>query len=271
MTHILETRIAIDQAILDRIARRVADADIGYAPDDDAGWNYGVDAAWLTELRDYWRDSYDWRRAEAEFNAHPQYRCEIDGIPIHFFHFRAPGGSGLPIVLTHGWPGSPLEFMEAAPMLAEQGLDVVVPSLPGYGFSGRPARPLPPSKVADMWRRLMVDGLGYNRFGAQGGDWGSVVTRNLGHNHADVVGAIHLNMMHLTPTGEPSPEVTAWLQGLQFLTMMEGAYGIIQGTKPQTIGLALADTPLGFTGWIAEKCRAWSDCGGDLESVFSCS
>lgn len=109
------TRIDVRQDVLDRIARRVADAEIGYAPDVDADWRYGVDAGWLGELRDYWRDVYDWRAAEAAFNAHAQYRCEIDGIPIHLFQFRAAGGKGYPIVLTHGWPGSPLEFMAAAP------------------------------------------------------------------------------------------------------------------------------------------------------------
>ncbi len=269
MALVKPTRISIDQPILDRIARRVADAEIGYAPDDDASWKYGVDAAWLSSLRDYWRDHYDWRVAEAKFNVHPQFRCEIDGISVHFFHFRAPGGKGYPIVLTHGWPGSPLEFMEAAPQLAEQGFDVIVPSLPGYGFSGRPPRPIGPAKVAAMWRQLMVDGLGYRRFGAQGGDWGSVVTRELGRTHGDVVGAIHLNMMHHTPAGEPSPELIKWQQRLGGLMMLSSAYAMIHGTRPQTIGLALADSPIGFAGWVIEKCRAWSDCGGDVESVFS--
>ncbi|CAN7540468.1 alpha/beta fold hydrolase [Phenylobacterium sp. LjRoot219] len=262
-------RIAIGQDVLDRIARRVADAEIGYAPDDDADWRYGVDAGWLRGLRDHWRDVYDWRAAEAAFNQHAQFRCEIDGIPIHLFQFRATGGPGYPIVLTHGWPGSPLEFMAAAPLLAEQGFDVVVPSLPGYGFSGRPPRPISPAQVAGMWRRLMVDGLGYSRFGAQGGDWGSVVTRELGRAHGDVVGAIHLNMLHTAPPANPSPEFDAWQQGVRTLMMREGAYSLQHATKPQTIGLALADSPLGFAGWVIEKCRAWSDCGGDVERVFS--
>jgi microsomal epoxide hydrolase len=263
------TSIAVAQEVLDRIERRVADATLGYAPDDDREWRYGVDARWLGGLRDYWCDRYDWRAAEAAFNMHPQFRCEIDGIPIHFFHFRGPGGSAFPLVLTHGWPGSVLEFMQAGPLLAKQGFDVVVPSLPGYGFSGRPSRPYGPSKVANLWRRLMTEGLGYRRFGAQGGDWGSVVTRSLGHAHADVVSAIHLNMLHITPDADPSPEVVAWQQHMNLLMMMEFGYGMIHGTKPQTIGLALADTPLGFAGWVIEKCRTWSDCNGDVETVFS--
>jgi pimeloyl-ACP methyl ester carboxylesterase len=269
MAAVESTRIAIEQSILDRIARRVADADIGYAPDDDAQWKYGVDAEWLRGLRDYWRDRYDWRKAEAAFNAHSQYRCEIDGVPIHFFKFKAKDGKGYPLLLTHGWPGSPLEFMAAAPALAEQGFDVIVPSLPGYGFSGRPPRPIGPTRVASMWRRLMIDALGYTRFAAQGGDWGSAVTAALGHAHGDVVNAIHLNMLHLGPDVEPTPDVAEWRQRVMGLLMREGAYAMIHGTKPQTIGLALADSPVGFAGWVIEKCRTWSDCGGDVESVFS--
>jgi pimeloyl-ACP methyl ester carboxylesterase len=264
-----ETRIDIAQGVLDKIARRVADAEIGYAPDDDANWSYGVDARWLGELRDHWRDHYDWRAAEAAFNRHAQYRCEIDGIAIHLFRFPARGGKGYPIVLTHGWPGSPLEFMTAAPLLAQQGFDVVVPSLPGYAFSGRPPRPIGPARVADLWRKLMVDGLGFSRFGAQGGDWGSSVTRFLGFNHADVVGAIHLNMLTAPPIANPTAEVAEWRAGLGELMQRESGYSHEQSTKPQTIGLALADTPVGFAGWVIEKCRTWSDCGGDVESVFS--
>lgn len=263
---IAPARIDIAQPVLDRIARRVADAEIGYAPDDDSGWKYGIDAAWLAGLRDHWRDLYEWRAAEAAFNAHPQLRCEIDGIAIHAFRF---GGSGYPLLLTHGWPGSPLEFLVAGPLLAEQGFDVIVPSLPGYGFSGRPPRPIGPTRVAAMWRTLMVDALGFKRFGAQGGDWGASVTRALGHGHADVVDAIHLNMLHLPAPENPSAEVIEWQQRSAALGRREGAYAAEHGTKPQTIGLALADSPIGFAGWVIEKCRTWSDCGGDVEGVFT--
>jgi pimeloyl-ACP methyl ester carboxylesterase len=198
--------IAIPRGRLDAIARRVADAEIGYAPDDDADWKYGIDRNWLLGLRDYWLDTYDWRQAEAAFNASPGFLVEIDGISIHFFRLRGEG-DGYPLILTHGWPGSVTEFLEAAPLLAARGYDVVLPSLPGYGFSARPPRPIGPAKVADLWRKLMVDGLGYKRFGAQGGDWGSMVTTALGRDHGDVVGAIHVNMLHHNPAGPPSVEV----------------------------------------------------------------
>jgi pimeloyl-ACP methyl ester carboxylesterase len=260
--------IAVPQAVLDRIARRVADAELPQAPDDDKDWRYGIDAAWLAELRDYWLGTYDWRKAEARFNELPAFVAEVDGIAVHFFHLR--GGSGAyPLILTHGWPGSVTEFLEAAPLLAARGYDVVVPSLPGYGFSGRPPRPIGPARVAELWRKLMSETLGYRRFGAQGGDWGAMVTSALGRNHADAVGAIHLNMLHHRPSRTPAPDVADYLERAGAILQRDGAYAAIQATRPQTIGLALSDTPLGFAGWVSEKCRSWSDCGGDIEAVFS--
>ncbi|WP_254601954.1 epoxide hydrolase family protein [Sphingomonas bacterium] len=262
--------IAIPQATLDRIHVRVADAVIGYAPDDDAGaWQYGVDARWLAGLRDHWRDRYDWRSAEARFNEWPSFEAEIDGVAIHFIHARAVGGDGYPLLLTHGWPGSVLEFLAVIPLLVTQGYDVIVPSLPGYGFSGRPSRPIGPTRTAAMWRTLMIDVLGYRRFGAQGGDWGSMVTRALARDHCDVVGAIHLNMMSASGRAPVTPELTAYYARVAELMAREGAYAAEHRTKPQTIGLALADSPIGFAGWVIEKCRSWSDCDGDVESIFS--
>lgn len=269
MSSVVPARISIAQPVLDRIRRRLDDSVIPPPPDDDPGdWRYGIDVRWLSGLRDYWLSDYDWRAVEAELNTFPQFRCEIDGLSIHFLHLRAHGG-GYPLILTHGWPGSVVEFLVAGPLLAEAGFDVVLPSLPGYGFSGRPPRPIGPSVVARAWRRLMVEGLGYSRFGAQGGDMGSAVTRWLGYAHADVVDAIHLNLLHLTLRAGASPAAEQWSHDLERLLGQEGAYSIIQTTKPQTIGFALADSPLGYAGWIIEKCRAWSDCGGDVESVFS--
>lgn len=263
-----ESRIHISQAKLDAIVRKVAGADIGYSPDDDDGWQYGVNVRWLDELREHWIDAYDWRKAEAAFNALPGFVADIDGIPIHFFHLQGQGDR-YPLILTHGWPGSVLEFLEAAPLLTAKGYDLVIPSLPGYGFSGRPAKPLGPAHVASMWRTLMTDVLGYRRFGAQGGDWGAMVTTSLGRDHADVVSAIHVNMLHHTPTGTPSPDVAEYLARIDALMRRDGAYAAIHASRPQTIGFALSDTPLGFAGWVCEKCRAWSDCNGDIETRFS--
>ena len=265
--------LAVPQERLDWIARRVADAIIGYAPDDDADWKYGTDSACLSELRDYWRDNYDWRKAEAAFNAFPQFVAEIDGIGIHFYHVRGAAGAagdGFPIVLTHGWPGSVLEFLEVIPLLVARGYDVVVPSLPGYGFSGKPPRPIGAIAIASMWRRLMVDVLGYTRFGGQGGDWGSPITFQLAHDHADVVAAIHVNLMVFRPTpGVVSPEVRAWRDQVAKRMVGEASYAAQQTYKPQTLGLALADSPIGFAAWVLEKFRSWTDCDGNVEKSLS--
>lgn len=265
--------LAVPQDRLDWIARRVADAHIGYAPDDDADWKYGTEAAYLAELRDYWRDHYDWRRAEAAFNAFPQFVAEIDGVGVHFYHVRGASGAaggGFPIILTHGWPGSVLEFLEVIPLLVARGYDVVVPSLPGYGFSQRPRRPIGAGIIASMWRRLMVDVLGYPRFGAQGGDWGSPITFQLAHDHADVVAAIHVNMMIFRPTGEDiTPQVRDWRAQVGKAMAGEGSYAAQQTHKPQTLGLALADSPIGFASWLLEKFRSWTDCGGNVETSLS--
>ena len=263
-------RLEVPQARLDWIERRVADAVIGYAPDDDADWKYGTDAHYLGTFRDHWRDRYDWSAAQARFNALPQYVAEIEGIAVHFYHLPARTGErGYPIILSHGWPGSVLEFLEAMQLLAARGYDVVVPSLPGYGFSGRPPRPIGAGDIARMWRTLMVDVLGYPRFGAQGGDWGASVTTALAQNHADVVAAFHLNYLAHRPSGEMSAEEAEWFKAARRRMNDVGAYSKQMTSRPQTIGLALADTPIGFASWVLEKYRAWSDNDGDIETAFS--
>lgn len=255
---------------LDWIARRVADAHIGYAPDDDADWKYGTDARYLGEFRDYWRDEYDWQAAQAAFNAIPQFKAAIEGIDIHFYHLHASNGAkGYPIILSHGWPGSVLEFLDAMPLLAARGFDVIVPSLPGYGFSGRPPRPIGMVDVARMWRKLMMDVLGYTRFGAQGGDWGASISIALAENHADVVDAFHLNFLFHRGKGELTSEEAQWQANARRRFASNGSYSQQMQSRPQTIGLALADSPIGYASWVLEKYRAWSDCGGDLENSFS--
>ncbi len=255
---------------LDWIVGRVADAHIGYAPDDDADWIYGTSASYLAEFRDYWRDHYDWSAAQAAFNAFPQFLVEIEGIDIHFYHLRATGdGAGYPIILTHGWPGSVYEFLKVMPMLAARGFDVIVPSLPGYGFSGRPPRPIGAAQVAGMWRKLMVDHLGYVRFGAQGGDWGSSVSIALAEHHSDVLDAFHLNFLFMRAKGDISLEVAEWQNKARKRFAGNGAYSQQMQSRPQTIGLALADSPIGYAAWVLEKYRAWSDCGGNIETSFT--
>lgn len=261
--------LAVPQERLDWISRRVADAVIGYAPEDDCDWKYGTDARYLAEFRDYWCDCYDWRAAEENFNSLPQYRAEIEGIAVHFYHVAASHGPGYPLILSHGWPGSVLEFLEVMPLLAAQGYDVVVPSLPGYGFSGRPARPIGASDVARMWRKLMTEVLGYGRFGAQGGDWGASITTALAREHSDVVAAFHLNYLAHTPRGEMSPEEAEWLKASRKRFSVVGSYSQQMTHRPQTLGLALSDTPIGFASWVLEKYRAWSENDGDIETAFN--
>lgn len=262
--------IDIAQPVLDSIAARLALSQVGYAPADDADWRYGTDARWLGELLDYWRDHYDWRAAERALNRWPHFRAQVDGIDIHFIHVIGAGEGRLPLILTHGWPGSVFEFDEVIGPLVAQGFDIVIPSLPGFGFSGRPAGPVGPRKVAGIWRKLMTEVLGYPRFGAQGGDWGSAVATALGHDHADVVAAIHLNLfMGPVDSRADTAETAAWRAALQAVQLHESAYMMEQATKPQTIGLALADTPLGFAAWVCEKFHGWGDTKGVIESRFS--
>ena len=162
-----------------------------------------------------------------------------------------------------------LEFLAVMPLLAARGFDVIVPSLPGYGFSGRPARPISAVEVARLWRKLMVDHLGYARFGAQGGDWGASVSIALAEGHADVVDAFHLNFLFMRAKGDLSPEVAEWQANARKRFGGNGAYSQQMQSRPQTIGLALADSPIGFAAWVLEKYRAWSDCGGNIEARFS--
>jgi pimeloyl-ACP methyl ester carboxylesterase len=270
MSRITPFAIAVDQQVIDRIASKVADSRIGYAPADDGQWQYGTDSRYLAELVAYWRDHYDWRAAEAELNRRPQFKAEIDGIDIHFYHVKGDGSRGLPLLLSHGWPGSVVEFQAAIGLLNRAGFDLVVPSLPGYGWSGRPAKPIGPKDVADLWRKLMVDVLGYPRFGAQGGDWGSIVTSWLGKTHSDVVAGIHLNMFTGPPPGpDDDDESRAYRQRLAGHNAAQAGYSHEHMTKPQTIGLALHDNPVGWAAWVIEKFHGWGDTHGDITSRFS--
>lgn len=273
-------RVELAPAVLERLRSRLAAAHWAPAPDDDADWTYGTDRRWLQGLVDHWLHRYDWQAAQARLNAWPQFVARVDGIDIHFYRVR--GSAARPLLLTHGWPGSVVEFLGCIERLAfperfggdaRDGFDVVIPSLPGYGFSGRPARPIGPRRVAALWRSLMVDHLGCRRFFAQGGDWGAAVSTWLGADHADVVAGIHLNMLpswFMPEAVEPAtPELAQYRARVQRLRAQEMGYFFEQSTKPQTIGLALADSPLGFAAWVCEKFRTWGDTRGDIGSRFS--
>lgn len=265
---------------------------------DDGSWASGTDPAFLAELIDYWRHGYDWQRCQEAINQWPNYLVDIGPQRIHFI--REPGTEvedaprPLPLVLTHGWPGSIVEFLHVIDVLAhpeEHGgdpldaFDVIVPSLPGYGFSGPPIRadgttgPIGPRAIAGLWQKLVTEKLNYRRpYGVQGGDWGAVVSSWLAFDdpRKDETGVLglHLNMMGLRPgldleTARLSADEQAWLARMGTALDDKIAYQRIQATRPQTLGVALTDSPVGLAAWIVEKFQAWSDCGGDPLKRFS--
>ena len=249
----------------------------------DAGWSLGTDVAYLRELINYWADGFDWPAQEAALNRLPRFRAPVGGLGIHFVHARAvaPVGPALPLVLSHGWPDSFWRYSKVIPLLTDPGahgadpadaFDVVVPDLPGFGYSDIPAAPLNSIDVAGLWAELMA-GLGYTRFGAAGGDLGSHVSRYLALDHPDRVVAVHRTDAGLALfSGDPAdlaPEERTWLESGAAWGAAEGAYAAMHRGKPQTAAVGLTDSPAGLAAWIVEKLRAWSDCAGDLESAFS--
>jgi pimeloyl-ACP methyl ester carboxylesterase len=253
-------------------------------PDElaDAGWEYGTNRDELQGLVGHWLRSFDWRKQEEKLNAFPHFRARLDATNVHFIHARGRGPRPLAIVLTHGWPSTFFEMLKLVPLLTDpaahggdpaDAFDVVVPSLPGYGFSDAPAAAgLAGDGIAALWVRLM-DELGYARFGAHGGDIGAGITTRLGLRHADRLVGIHLTAVAGPYRGPGSPPVTpeeeAYLEGARRWGEEEGGYSHLQRTRPQTPAYALNDSPAGLAAWVVEKWRAWSDCGGDLERRFT--
>jgi pimeloyl-ACP methyl ester carboxylesterase len=254
-------------------------------PDEvpDTGWEYGTNLAYLKQLVEYWRTSYDWRAHEAEINRFAQYRTEIDGLGIHYIHEPGRGPNPKPLLLSHGWPGSIYEFMRIIPLLTDpaahggdpnNSFTVIAPSLPGYGFSDHPrTRAMNIQAIAEIFHRLMTDTLGFNRYCAQGGDWGSAITSRLGEVHGDSLYGIHLNLLFVGGRRDQSSELTdeekVFLADMDHFRREETGYQWIQGTKTQTLAYGLNDSPSGLAAWIVEKFRTWSDCGGEVEKRFS--
>lgn len=237
--------------------------------------------SYLKDLVEYWHDGFDWRAQETRLNRFAHFTVDIDGYHIHYIHERARGGSGIPLIITHGWPGSFVEMEKIIPLLTDPAshgaigapsFDVVVPSLPGFGFSSRPHRTgVHCGAIADLWAKLMAT-LGYPRFAAQGGDWGAGVTMRLGQRHAGRLLGMHFNTQPawVKPTGVAFTKAEkAALTAEAKWNEEENAYGHLQRTKPQTLAYGLTDSPVGLAAWIVEKFRAWSDCDGDIEKAFS--
>jgi epoxide hydrolase len=272
--------VHVDAAVLDDLRHRLGHTRL---PDqiEGTGWEYGTPAAYVRELVDYWRDEYDWRAQEARLNELDHFRTRIDGQSIHFVHARSPRDDALPLLLLHGWPGSIVEFLDVIPRLvdperhggdAAHAFHVVAPSLPGYGFSeATRTRGWTPSRIAAAFSELMSR-LGYARYGAQGGDWGAQIATRIGALDSDHCVGIHLNMPLGERPGEDVPlseEDQADLAAMAAFTRGESAYAQLQSTKPQTLGVALNDSPAGLLAWIVEKFRTWSDCDGDPENAFT--
>jgi pimeloyl-ACP methyl ester carboxylesterase len=248
-----------------------------------SGWEYGTSLDFLQQLVAFWREGFDWRAREASLNRLPHFRVRLDELAIHFVHVRAKESRALPILLTHGWPSTFYEMSRLIPLLAdpaayggraEDAFHVVVPSLPGCGFSDIPRLPgMTKTRIAALWTALMTDVLGYSRFAARGGDIGSGVTAWLAVDHPDRVVGIHVSDVLQPGIGPESPPLTAAERG--FLAEeaawmhSEGAYDRIQATKPQSLAYGLTDSPAGLAAWIVEKLRSWSDCGGDVLRRFT--
>lgn len=273
MTQPRPFKIQVPDAKLAAIRARVEAYRWFPAPANEQDFAYGMSTPVMQDLQRYWLETYDWRKAEAELNRHPQFMATIDGLDIHFVHVVGEAKGKRPLLITHGWPGSVYEFWQAIGPLAfpseyggkaEDAFDLVIPSLPGYGFSGKPASPLGQRATAALWDKLMTEVLGYTAYLAQGGDWGSMVTSWLGVNHGSGKGgctAIHLNMMALRPADSvpQTADEKNWLAHSQMMMQAEGAYLMEQATKPQTLAMALMDSPMGTAAWILEKFHGWSD------------
>ena len=273
-------QIRVDDPVLEDLRGRLTRTRF---PDqiEGTGWEYGIPIAYLRELVEYWRDTFDWRAQEARLNALAHFRTRIDGQSIHFIHARSAHADALPLLITHGWPGSVVEFLDVIPRLtdpqahggrAADAFHVVAPSLPGYGFSEPPrTRGWDVPRVARAFTELMAR-LGYARYGAQGGDWGAQVTTRIGALDPEHCVGIHLNMAIGMPPDDPAPlseEEQADLAAMQDFMREESGYANEQGTKPQTLGVGLNDSPAGLLAWIVEKFRTWSDCDGHPESCFT--
>jgi microsomal epoxide hydrolase len=272
-------RVNIPQATIDRILRRVRETrlpDRLGAPD----WRYGANWDYMQALVDYWTTRFNWRKAEAGLNRFPQFLARVGDFNVHFYHVKGRGPRPLPLILTHGWPGSVFEFLEAVGPLTDparfggsagDAFDVVIPSIPGFGFSSKPKTPIGPPTIARLWHQLMTEVLGYTKYGAQGGDWGNAITRALAAAFPGNVVGIHLNGAGgvTVPESGATDEERAWQAARDAYLGLELDYNREQRRKPGTVSFVLYDNPVGTAAWIVEKFKVWSDSGDDIERAFT--
>lgn len=274
--------LRVEDSVLEDLRTRLRRARF---PDQAPGepWAYGTEVEYMRGLTKYWGEQFDWRVWEAKLNAFPQFKVPLHGIDLHYLKVDGKGPNPQPLLLSHGWPGSVFEFLKVIPRLTDpasfggdpkDSFTVIAPSLPGYGLSFNPNQPrFSIEQVADCFADLMTHVLGYSTFAAQGGDWGAFVTSRLGYSHPEKLIGIHVNLLTIrrdpSLLKNPTPEEQVFIDRLNHFLKEETGYQWIQGTKPQTLAFALTDSPIGLAAWIVEKFRVWSDCGGNVESVFT--
>ena len=246
----------------------------------DGGWKYGSNLEYMKEISSYWVKDFDWRKYEAEINKFSNFTTVVDEIEMHFIHEKGSGSNSTPLLLMHGWPGSVVEFLHIIEKLAhpekfggnvEDAFDVIVPSLPGFGFSGRPSKPIGPRKMAAILNKLMTENLEYKNYLAQGGDWGATIANWLGYDHSKNCKALHINCLTMRhPEGTKTKEEEEWQKRFDKDQVMQDGYRTQQATKPQTLSYGMMDSPVGVAAWIIEKMHSWSDLKDDnIESVYS--
>jgi microsomal epoxide hydrolase len=247
---------------------------------NDGGWEYGANLDYMKEISKYWVSEFDWRKYEREINKFPNFITKVDDIDIHFIHEKGSGSKPMPLLISHGWPGTIVEFLHIIEKLAhpehfggkeEDAFDVIAPSLPGFGFSGRPPCPVGPRKMANIFNNLMTKKLGYKNYLAQGGDWGGAITTWLAYDHSKTCNAIHINIFTMRhPNGSQTKEEKDWETKFVKDQIMQDGYRTQQATKPQTLSYGMMDSPVGIAAWIIEKFYFWSDIkNNDIESVYS--
>ena len=271
-------KIDVPEDVIQNIYTRVKEYPWHEMP-DDGGWSYGTNLNYMKDFCDYWINKFNWREQERKINKFHHYTSLVDDINIHFIHEKGSGKGPIPLLISHGWPGSIVEFLNIIDPLAhpekhngniEDSFDVIAPSLPGFGFSDRPSRPIGPRKMAKYFDLLMTDTLGYSNYLAQGGDWGGAISSWLGFEHP-ACQAIHINILTMRhPDGPKGKEEKEWAKNFEIEQIMENGYRTQQATKPQTLSYAMMDSPVGVAAWIIEKFNSWSDTvGDDIESVHS--
>ncbi|MDB2470979.1 epoxide hydrolase [Candidatus Pelagibacter bacterium] len=272
-------KLNIPNKVLQEIYTKVKNYPWHEMPDDD-GWKYGSNLDYMKEISSYWVNDFDWRKHEAEINKFSNFTTIVDDIEIHFIHEKGSGSNPTPLLLMHGWPGSVVEFLHIIEKLAhpekfggniDDAFDVIAPSLPGFGFSGRPSTPMGPRKMSAILNKLMIEKLEYKDYLAQGGDWGATIANWIGYDHSKSCKAIHINCLTMRHADGPqSKQEKEWQKRFDKDQIMQDGYRTQQATKPQTLSYGMMDSPVGIAAWIIEKMYSWSDLkNGDIESAYS--